>query len=293
MEEGVWVKKDCVHPINLPMLLNTCGGIGPALLYYEKGRELLFMGIIDEIVRPGFVCIDVGANIGYTTLAMLKNVGPDGVVYSIEPEPRCVNLLKANIELNNFQDISEVSECVISNETGTTTFWMAHSPNLSSIHKRESGSIEQIEVPCFTLEDFLKDRRYPNFIKMDIEGHEVYVMESGLEYFKNNRGTTSFLIECHPYVGNPKCNDPNRDFVPVLEKYFEMGFKPKYTIAGRVPENINESEHPWDLKYPRIKEMWTDGFYRALYQDITEEDLINITLREQQESRSFMITREN
>src|ERR1039458_7626249 len=44
-------------------------------------------------LRPGDVCIDVGANIGYYTLIMSKAVGPQGQVYAFEPVPPTFNYL--------------------------------------------------------------------------------------------------------------------------------------------------------------------------------------------------------
>jgi len=282
--------KEIVGPINLPMWLDPRGGgINPVLLNYDSGRELLFMELIDKTVKEDFVCLDCGANIGYTSLAILKNVGPGGFLYAVEPDPRCLKLLGLNIEYNSFQDRAEIVPCALSNKNGSLEFWIADDANLSSVHKRDR-SINKIEVPCYTLEDFLKDRRYPNFIKMDIEGHEVYVLDGGFEYFKSRHdGPTTFLIECHPYVGNPRCEDPERDFVPVLEKYFEIGFKPKYAIAGCAPDGVPLR---WDdAGCDRVKEVESDGFTRVLYENITEDDILHIACREPQQARSFMIER--
>ena len=67
------------------MMLNLAdGGISHAL--YSNGiREAAFMAIMNESVTEGMTCIDLGANIGYATLLMLKNVGASGIVYAIEP----------------------------------------------------------------------------------------------------------------------------------------------------------------------------------------------------------------
>ena len=43
------------------------GGISSAL-YSQGKREIAFMSILRETVKEGDVCVDLGANIGYTTL---------------------------------------------------------------------------------------------------------------------------------------------------------------------------------------------------------------------------------
>ena len=38
-----------------------------------------------RVVQPGFVVLDIGANIGSHTLPLAQMVGPSGRVYSFEP----------------------------------------------------------------------------------------------------------------------------------------------------------------------------------------------------------------
>ena len=72
------------------------GGIS-AVLYAQGQRELAFMGLLQEEIKEGMVCVDLGSNIGYTTLYMLQNAGQDGFVYAIEPDPRNLSLLQKNL----------------------------------------------------------------------------------------------------------------------------------------------------------------------------------------------------
>ena len=62
------------------------------------------------------------------------------------------------------------------------------------------------------------DRTYPNFIKMDVEGHEVKIFEGALEYFTKNKGRTNFLVEVHPHF-----YDKENDFAKILREYAKIG----------------------------------------------------------------------
>lgn len=266
------------------------GGISPGLYYCDNGRELAFMHLIDTTVKAGVVCIDVGANIGYTTLAILKNVGKEGFVYAIDPDSRNIDVLKKNIEHNKFGGICEVCRCVLSDTDGKVDFWLDKNPNLSAVDKSElrgrtpSG---KIQVDSFTLGTFLKHRRYPNFIKMDIEGHEVKVLRAALDYFKENNGKTDILLECHPYVGNPHCSDPDRNLAEELRKYFEIGFNAKYAVTGAVAKPKKFVERG----YEPFKVVQSDGFTRGTYKGITNEHLIELSCLQPQVCRSIMIGR--
>ena len=51
-------------------------------------------------VKEGDIVLDVGAHIGYYTLMLAKSVGTKGKVFSFEPEPHNVEVLKKNISIN-------------------------------------------------------------------------------------------------------------------------------------------------------------------------------------------------
>ena len=280
------------------MSLNL-GDRGISNVLYQKGyREKAFMSILKRTIYEGMVCMDLGANIGFTTLPMLRNVGNSGKVYAIEPDPRSYSLLRTNVGQNNFNDRCEFTKCIISNETVEKEFWLSSQPNLSSVQKTPK-STKKINIQSFTLEDFLKDRNYVNFIKMDVEGHEVKILEGGLEYFKKNRGATNILLEVHPKF----YNDEN-SLADILEKYFQIGFNAKYTVSTPVYQPRLFAE----AGYTPVEEVYTDGFKRGIYKDIKNDDLIKFACFENEEPyyrdaqeghkiskkivRSFLISRE-
>ncbi len=167
-------------------VLGSANTLGVGISY---AREKLFMSTMVDVIKPGMVCVDLGANIGYATMFMLRESGPTGHVYAIEPDEHNLKFLKKNIVLNGFKDIErlEINKCVITNHDGVSSFWLASQPNLNSVNKTKH-SIKEQKIPCFSLNTFCSMIKYPNFINMDIEGHEVSVFEAGYAYFKNNRG---------------------------------------------------------------------------------------------------------
>src|SRR5579863_2330196 len=62
----------------------------------EPGPTRLFK----EMVKPGMVVVDIGANIGIYTLEAARLMAPTGRVYSFEPAPRVFGILKDNIQVN-------------------------------------------------------------------------------------------------------------------------------------------------------------------------------------------------
>ena len=109
------------------------------------------------IIRKGDSVLDVGCHPGGWTQVAVEEVGENGFVYAIEPDPNNLGLLRSNITENNFDDRCEIIECAMSDEDGELSFWMAEAgPNLSSVQKTKH-STKEIVVPSYTLNTFLKD----------------------------------------------------------------------------------------------------------------------------------------
>jgi len=112
---------------------------------------------------------------------LTKIVGEKGKVYAIEPVPDNVDLLKRNIELNKYTNI-EVYQLAIGSKDGLAPCYIAKARNLSTLikqisHAEKGGYVKEIEVKLTTIDDFLKDKPYPNKIRMDVEGYEYEIIK--------------------------------------------------------------------------------------------------------------------
>jgi len=274
-----------IGPFTMKLDLSSDGISKP--LYYQGYREACFMHLLSSEIKPGYVCIDLGSNIGYTTLYMCGATGPTGKVYAIEPDPWNIDLLRDNIKLNNFDDMCEITQCAVSNFTGELDFWMSDKSNLSSVEKT-AHSTKMIRVKSYDLGTFLEGRSFPNFIKMDIEGHEVKVLGGAIDFFSKNEGPIKILLEVHPSMYSAE-----NDFEKVLVEYFKMGFRNKYTVSTpiAVPRKFAEAG------YKPVLVANTDGFQRGIYEEIKNEHFLEFSCRENIEGnskkivRSFMIER--
>jgi len=127
----------------------------------------------DNIVEPklGDIVFNVGAYVGDTALWFSKAVGPQGKVYAFEPEPSNFAKLKANLERNNVTNVVPLQLALSENE-GETKF--SGSGGASAIAETASGTI----VKVTTLDRFVETNKLPrvDFIKMDVEGHELKVL---------------------------------------------------------------------------------------------------------------------
>src|SRR5207244_135452 len=70
--------------------------------YLLGTQEPHVQAAITQLVRPGMVIYDLGANIGFLTLLFAKAVGPQGVVIALEPVPTNAERIRGNAKLNGF-----------------------------------------------------------------------------------------------------------------------------------------------------------------------------------------------
>ncbi len=147
--------------------------------------EPAITSLIKHIVKPGDLCIDIGANVGGITLVMSFTTGRKGKVIAIEPHPSMVERLKANIELNRLDNVS-IMPVALSDTTGSAVLYAAEEDYFHqgrSGLKPSKGITREITVEKITgkmLQDKIGNQLC-KFIKIDVEGHDFIVLKE-LEY---------------------------------------------------------------------------------------------------------------
>jgi len=95
--------------------------------------------LVRKEVKKGDVVLDIGANIGYYTLIFAKLVGQEGEVLAFEPDPNNFALLKKNIEINGYRNVSLLQKAV-SNRSGKIRLYLSDSnPGAHTIYDSHDG----------------------------------------------------------------------------------------------------------------------------------------------------------
>ncbi|MBB4099276.1 FkbM family methyltransferase [Sphingomonas kyeonggiensis] len=66
--------------------------------------EMWVTELLPQLIRPGAVCIDVGAHVGYFTLQMAELAGPSGRVHAFEPNSALRRMLDDSVRVNGFAE---------------------------------------------------------------------------------------------------------------------------------------------------------------------------------------------
>jgi len=156
------------------------------LLMYREG---LVQRFIESLLRPGDVFVDVGANVGfYTVLAALRGAK----VIAVEAVPHTVVILKANVKLNNLENVVNVVDKCASDARRRIRIYIPKSGHfgLASVDSSRFEESNVIEVECIPLAEVLDDFEHIKAVKIDVEGSELMVLR-GIEDLLTN---IDFLI---------------------------------------------------------------------------------------------------
>ncbi len=150
--------------------------------YYEPNEFFL----LNRILKPGMVFIDVGANIGLYTLFASKKVGRKGVIMAIEPSKREFKKLKANIELNKLINVRFL-QVAISNYQGEVELLVATEEksghNTLGSFAYDSVALQGKErVRVERLDDIVHQigLQRVDIVKVDIEGAEYSALQGAV-----------------------------------------------------------------------------------------------------------------
>ena len=134
--------------------------------------------VFDIFVKEGMVVADIGANVGYFTRFLSKKVGEAGAVHAFEPIPPTFKTLQETIQINKLQNIVPVNKA-ITDRNGSVTMFLSSSHYMASVDVNwatDKGG--EMEVPAVSLDFYFGSLgKYPDFIKMDIEGGGVVALK--------------------------------------------------------------------------------------------------------------------
>lgn len=143
---------------------------------------------LDEIGFTDIVVLDIGANVGDYSAAILR-VFPRAKVFAFEPSSSALKILDNRFKDNGFVTIVPFA---LGSTCSVETLWSdVQGSSLASLSKRRLNELntgfnksERVEVR--TLDSWADTSKIvPNFIKIDVEGHEIDVLKGGSKTLAN------------------------------------------------------------------------------------------------------------
>ncbi|MFD3498456.1 FkbM family methyltransferase [Streptomyces sp. NPDC058678] len=132
---------------------------------------------------------DVGAHVGYFSLiAALAN--PNAKVHAFEPVDQVHARLSVNVRSNNVQNV-KLYQAGVSSSAGWADISVRFSGNLLSTgstleHAAADAQLKRIQL--MPLDEVFADTRL-DLVKIDVEGHEMAVLQGARQVLKRDRPT--------------------------------------------------------------------------------------------------------
>ena len=146
--------------------------------------------LIQRILSPGDVFIDVGANIGMHTLAAAQAMRGHGRVIAFEPYPPTARLLEQTVWMNGFTPVIDI-HCVAAtdDQRDRTLYLGATSGHHSLFPLDESFATDNasVKVQATTIDQITANVQVATLIKIDAEGAELEVLAGAAALVKRSK----------------------------------------------------------------------------------------------------------
>lgn len=224
------------------MIGTKIGRWGPVKYFLKDeyvGRSVHYYGeynpdeteMIIHLAKPDMLCLDIGANIGCISQALVKS---GFEVVSFEPQPEVFNLLQFNCPDSKVYNVALGKE---KSSAQMPKIYYSEKNNVGGLSLNTKSHLGSYTVPVETLDSYNFDN--VGFIKIDVEGFEEQVLLGGKETINKYKPTL--------YIEDDRIH--NRKALRDLIK--QMG----YTIQEHQPalyrENnfFNYKKDVWKLPY--------------------------------------------
>lgn len=193
-------------------------------------------------VKPGYNCLDIGSNIGFFTELMARFSGRSGSVHAFEPNIELVEIYRKTRENNSYEDVADIFVYPFALSTVEDDLNLLV-PNVNiggAALTKDQDTLEgyhNIKARAININDLLSDHQLENIdvIKIDIEGYEPFVWNTLYKALPNAK---AILAELGPY--HPK------EFLYSLYKDYDMHtldgtgkVDPEYILSYRHHLNIS------------------------------------------------------
>ncbi len=220
------IQNQAVYPkLEMEFCLQNCQMLGRAM---DKG-----------------IFLEIGANVGTTTLYMHNRLGREWRYYAFEPMEENYKLLQVNCLLNNCADIICENKGVTDSVGGQMCFYFntdnsGGSGVVTGNQKKKSHMVNERIVNCTTVDNYLDEKNISaeevGLVWIDVEGHEPAVISGGKKTFQFSLAPCYLEFNYQDYEKQGTLKSFVRDLQDIYDKFicyeqFEKGWKKPRPVA--------------------------------------------------------------
>jgi FkbM family methyltransferase len=195
-------------------------------IYFLGSYEPYCTAVIQQFVKDGSICFDVGANIGWYTTLFQSSCGMDGEVHAFEPVPTVFADLCANIELNANASRVRVNNFALGDVTAEADIHLfpGQPSGHASLSPAGRGAGTPLRIKVSTADEYISQLGIPrvDVVKVDIEGAEMLFLQGARRLFAQAVAPV-ILMEMALETLRPMNSHPN-DLLDLLSGYADYEF---------------------------------------------------------------------
>lgn len=144
--------------------------------------------VVSSLAKPGDVIVEVGANVGYYTVAMGAMVGASGQIHSFEANARLARMVERSAYINGMTDRIVVHPKAVVGEAGVVRFERSRKRSGWGHVSQQAEAVfddsEIVEVEATTLDSLELSR--VDLLRLDAEGSEPLILEGAADILARN-----------------------------------------------------------------------------------------------------------
>lgn len=182
-----------------PELVETTIRSGPRIKVHIDdyvGRSIFYFGdldpkiswILQKVLKPGDIMLDIGSNYGLVALHAAQLVGPQGIIHAFEPQQTLAKLIAESASLNHFKNICIHPIGLSSSDKKATIFIPEGNRGMGSIGRQHAQS-NSTEIELKSASHYLDHLNLGRvkLIKIDVEGHELEIFKGSQLWLARNK----------------------------------------------------------------------------------------------------------
>jgi FkbM family methyltransferase len=171
--------------------------LSPRKYIFFNGYEKRVTLRLAKIIQPGASVYVVGAHAGIHVLYIGKLLQGQGRVYAFEGWPENYQCLARNIDLNQHLGVEIVPvPMAVGDNRESVLMSKGDSDARHHVARPEDPPGDSVSVPITPLDEFAAQVQCdPSFILIDVEGHEMHVLEGAKQLIE--RCKPGLMVEVH------------------------------------------------------------------------------------------------
>jgi|LakMenEpi03Aug12_release.lakeMendotaPanAssembly.Ray.scaffolds.fasta_scaffold16917_6 FkbM family methyltransferase len=152
-----------------------------------------FYNVAKNVIKPGDICLDCGANLGYHAVTMAKMVGPAGKVLAFEPLRVIYQQLCGNVFINDLRNVF-CFNVALGNENKMIQmdYVDVDRPQGINIGATKIGGGGDV-VQMIKIDEVISSG--VSFLKIDVQGSEIFLLEGAEKLIQNSRPIMFIEVE--------------------------------------------------------------------------------------------------